>query len=141
MEPEFAHELWTSIGELNWSAESDWQAVVKVPITPQQFLQLESRLQPHDGLHAHLGAAAAILWIAADSTARLDVLRDELSSMGLAGLVVRGSSENIWLGRREESEMARAARQNPQCTQVLTAPAISGPSTPCCWGLMLCCMI
>jgi hypothetical protein len=54
----------------------------------------------------HLSVAAAVLWVAADSTQSLAQLDDALTEMNVGGLVVRGCVDKIWRGVFAKSQMA-----------------------------------
>ncbi len=103
-----AAEFWGGIRELNWSGGEKF--TVKIPITPSSFMKLRQQTGNDAGFNLHLSAAGNLLWAAVDSVELLTKLDEILAAADLSGLVITGSSNKLWLGRREDSAMARAVK-------------------------------
>lgn len=104
-----ASEFWKSISELDWSSGSS--IIVKVPITLKDFPSLCDGIAGCRGANLHLSAAGAVAWVAIDDASSLEKLDQVLHHLGLCGLVVRGPSDSIWLGRRQQAEVMSAIKR------------------------------
>ncbi len=114
LQPSDSAAIWNSIGELNWPGQPKGGLVVKVPITPEQFLAYRSDAAEQGSRSDHLSAAGAVLWVAVDAgldsestpNQGLAALKTRLADLQLSGLVVRGPSDSVWLGPQHQSKMA-----------------------------------
>lgn len=109
LSPSDAIEFWRGVQQLDWV--SSQQTILKVPITPTMFLQLSERTKDQVGINLHLSAAGAVAWVSLESNDDLSRFAAALEQLGLSGLVLRGQTDSIWVGKRVESKMAAAIKQ------------------------------
>lgn len=109
LEAAAATELWRSIGELDWPPAAEATVIVKVPITPNRFLGLRSRIAKQPGIDVHLSAAGGLLWVAIDPRS-VTKFSEQLAALGLSGLVIRGRCDSVWLGQAEQGPMSAAIK-------------------------------
>lgn len=109
LDEQVAERLWQNIVELRWK-EFAQPVVAKVPTTNASFLALQRVLDERADISVHLSVAGGVAWILLDGPANLPWLSDELSTLGLAGLVVRGECDTPRLGSWPDSDMRRAVK-------------------------------
>ena len=104
LESDTADRFWNAIGELTWERPPEEEVLVKVPITPTEFLKLRARIG-HQPLSMHLSVAGSLLWVALPMTL-ITKFSEQLSAMHLCGLVIRGANQTCWLGNDEHLRLA-----------------------------------
>lgn len=89
LEGQAEREYWAWVNRLDWGGGY----LLKVPVQPSKIAALEARLGP--GMRRYLAAGNLLYLNWSDPLAKLDAL---LKSLGLPGLVLRGSLESPLIG-------------------------------------------
>jgi glycolate oxidase FAD binding subunit len=86
--------FWEALREFRWVPEG--ASLVKVPLTPKRLLPLEEQLE-RAGAERRYSVAGNLAWLAwSHEVSELDAL---LSGLELSGLVLKGPSERLRLGK------------------------------------------
>ncbi len=99
-EPEQA--LWAGVNEFAWA--STGSVIVKVPVTPDQLAHLSA-----EAGQVRFSCGGALAWIA--WAGEIAVLSSRLASIGLGGVVVRGSSAGTVVGVVADNPFEARLRQ------------------------------
>ena len=102
-------QVWNSVRELSF-ADPD-AIIAKVPTTTTGFLDLTRKFADDVGLKMHLSVAGSLIWLAINSDQMISKVDAALRQMSLAGLVVRGQADTMWLGHRENRAIDRSIKQ------------------------------
>ncbi len=105
-----ADEFWRQTGELAWSGVEQ-PVVAKVPTTAKSFLSLQQLLEGRDDISVHLSVAGNVAWITLESAQAVAWFSEQLKSLGLAGLIVRGDVPSPFIGTWYASKMQQAVKQ------------------------------
>ena len=117
--------IWAKVSELNFGSHS---TVLKVPTSGLKMQQLCEALESADGVALHASLAGQLVWIAVSGEPRLRSIETLLQSLGLSGLVVRGSGR-CWLGSENGSAMAIGSKMQRAIKQAMD-PAAKFPELP-----------
>ena len=98
---------WDSVREFSFFDPE--QCVVKIPVAGKSYLAIEPWLARQESFATHLGCGGAVLWVSCPVD-EMSNLEKQLVDHELSGLVVRGASPTIWLGKRPQSKMAAAVK-------------------------------
>lgn len=109
LEAKEAEEFWQRTGELTWSSASQ-PVVAKVPTTGRSFLSLQQALEDRDDISVHLSVAGGVAWIIIDGRQHVAMLDEQLKTLGLAGLIVRGEYDSPRIGNWHASKMEQAVK-------------------------------
>jgi hypothetical protein len=83
---------------------------VKIPTSAGQLARLYDSFAGEDDDKLHWSVAGNVLWVLLDDNERLTGLDQQLQSLELPGLVVRGSSVEPRIGKWTSSEMEAAVK-------------------------------
>jgi len=97
--------LWHAVREWKWLPEH-W-SLIKVPVTPKRIPALDEALPPTAMRRFTGGGQAA--WIALAD--RAETLEPVLIAQGLAGLVLKGSTDRVRLGTRASESFERRVKE------------------------------
>jgi glycolate oxidase FAD binding subunit len=98
---------WRSLRDCGWG--DDHAALVKVPITPAGVIPLDQRLD-RLGAARRYSVAGNVAWVGLEETSHMATLEEDLRSLGLAGLVLRGESASVRLGANPAASMERLVK-------------------------------
>jgi glycolate oxidase FAD binding subunit len=99
------YSLWYSASEFNWVPQGCF--LIKIPITPKDMFELDGVLERVNASRRY-SAGANVAWIAWPG--KLMDLENYLLSVGLAGLVVMGEADKVWVGRRTGQSFAKRVK-------------------------------
>lgn len=97
--------LWQAARALAWVDTSSF--VVKVPVPPRLLTQLDALVRPLASRRRYT-SGGNVAWLAVSD---LDRLHEDLQSLSLAGLVVKGESGRVYVGRRQGVSLAQKIKQ------------------------------
>jgi glycolate oxidase FAD binding subunit len=98
--------LWRDARELAW-VPSEW-SLMKVPLTPSRVAGLEKAAGGRETRRRY-SSGANVAWIATPESPEMwDGL---LSSLGLEGLVIRGSADSVRIGTRRAESLERRVKE------------------------------
>lgn len=97
--------IWQAANALAWS--SDAPLLVKVPITPQKMVELDTAVAPHC-THRRYTSGGSTAWLAASDAAFIDTV---LTNLGLVGLALRGQPGQVYLGQRQGVPLAQRVKR------------------------------
>lgn len=100
---------WTSVRELSFAGPE--AVVAKVPMTTTRILELTRAFADDPNVETHLSVAGSLAWLAIKSDGLISKIDKTLRQMSIAGLVVRGAADTMWLGQREDREIDRSIRK------------------------------
>lgn len=103
-----AAAYWNEVIELSFAATDPF--VVKIPSSPASFPQLVDKLDSLGDVQTHVSVGGAVVWAATSTESALQNLDPLLAAEGLQGLVVRGDTHVHWLGKRNESVIAKGIK-------------------------------
>jgi glycolate oxidase FAD binding subunit len=96
-------EFWRSVGELSWSSEGC--VAVKIPTTPQQFIELHHSFADDPNVKMHASVAANVAWVLLNSSESISAFVGQLRSLEIPALVVRGSCVQPRIGQWSSFEI------------------------------------
>ena len=109
-----ADEFWQRTRELAWfdveQSDVKQSVVAKVPTTATSFLSLQRLLEERDDDSVHLSVAGGVAWVMLSGPQQVAWLSDQLTSLGLAGLVIRGDVSSPYIGLWQASKMQQAVK-------------------------------
>ena len=108
LDDDSATAFWKNISEFEWAPEDS--IVLKLPITPKQFLAVQKKFDAIPELAVHLTAGGACAWLAG-SKACIVKLEQALQEQELCAMTIRGQGTPLWLGRRPERGIDAAIKQ------------------------------
>ncbi|MCB0182881.1 MAG: FAD-binding protein [Caldilineaceae bacterium] len=94
--------FWSTVNEVSWAAAE--ATLVKVALTPGKIKAIETTLTAH-GAQRHYAVGGNLAWIAWPGD--LAALDQQLQTLGLTGLPLRGNSPHVYLGQRNGQHFAR----------------------------------
>lgn len=105
---EESDRYWTSVCELSFAGPE--AIIAKVPTTLTTFFELDRAFVDNPNVETHLSVAGSVTWMAIKSDKSISVVDETLQQMSLAGLVVRGVTDTLWLGQREDRVIDRSIK-------------------------------
>ncbi|EMI20683.1 FAD linked oxidase domain-containing protein [Rhodopirellula maiorica SM1] len=109
LDADTANTFWSSITELDWSAEATH--VVKIPTTPRQFPELCQAIAAAVPGTLHVSGCGSVVWAAMKDADSLVALESVLTQLGHRGLCVRGNSDHVYLNRQSTADIEVAVQQ------------------------------
>jgi glycolate oxidase FAD binding subunit len=107
---EVAESLWNSLREFRWSGPD--RPLVKVSLSPNAVVPLGHAIKSLNEAEWHLSAGGNVAFVSLATDSHVALLDEHLRRLGLAGLVLRGSSApGLWLGARSRPAITAAVKQ------------------------------
>ncbi len=103
-----ANDFWRAVRELCWLPNSS--IAVKIPSSAGQLARLYDSFAGEDDDKLHWSVAGNVLWLLLNDPERLTGLDQQLQSLEMPGLVIRGSSAEPRIGKWRSSAMESAVK-------------------------------